>query len=306
MKVAHALDEAVLRLSRARIDEPRLEAEILLASLLDRERYWLYVHREADLDDTTIIMPFKALIERRARNEPTAYLTGQREFWSLSFLVTRDTLIPRPETEIIVEIGLDLARRERWTRPHIVDLGTGSGVLAVCLACEIQDALILAVDCSRKALTVAQENARRHRVESRIHFLQSDWLAALRPSRTTVTTANRGHSSDSFPGFDLIVANPPYVARRAQHLLAEEILDFEPEQALFSGEDGMDAIRTIIRQTPGILRRQGWLVCEIGWDQGKPARQALKDTQRYEEVEIRKDLSGNDRVLVARTTSELA
>jgi release factor glutamine methyltransferase len=304
MKVARALDEAVSRLSRARIDEPRLEAEILLARLLDRERLWLYVHRDADLDDATII-PFKTLIERKARNEPTAYIVGQREFWSLSFVVSPDTLIPRPETEMLVEIGLELAKKERWTRPHILDLGTGSGVLAVCLACEIKDALIVAVERSQEALTVARENARRHRVESRIHFLRSDWLAALRPNRRTASAAARGDSSASATGFDLVVANPPYVARRAQHLLPKEVLNFEPEEALFSGADGMDAIRTITRQAPNVLRRRGWLVCEIGWDQGRRAEHVAKDTQKFEEVKIRKDLSGNDRVLVARTTSEL-
>jgi release factor glutamine methyltransferase len=300
MNVARALDEAVSRLSRARIDKPRLEAEILLARLLDRERLWLYLHREADLNDS-IITPFRSLVERKARNEPTAYILGQREFWSLPFTVTPNTLIPRPETEMIVEIGLALAKKESWTRPQILDLGTGSGILAVCLACEIHDATVVAIERSQGALTVARENARRHRVESRIHFLRSDWLAALRPNRPRAAAADRGDSSESTTGFDLVVANPPYVARRSQHILPEEVLNFEPEEALFSGEDGMDAIRTITNQSPTVLRRHGWLLCEIGWDQGRRAGQVAKDTQKYEKVEIRKDLSGNDRVLVTRT-----
>ena len=289
MTIAQALFAATKQLARAHIENPQLEAEILLAHLLGKERIWFHLHPEFLIEDP-INKQYMALVARRAMHEPAAYILEQREFWSLPFRVTRDTLIPRPETELIVEIALALVKQERWHRPFILDLGTGSGILAITLAYEISKAVLVATDRSFPALIVAHQNAKRHGVKSRVSLVQADWI---NPFRSCETGADRG--------FHLVVSNPPYVANKDKGLLAKEIFNYEPEGSLFSGKDGLEDIEKLIKAVPQILRKEAWFVCEIGHDQGKQVIQMTRDTGMYKCVEIRKDLSGIDRVLMAKT-----
>jgi release factor glutamine methyltransferase len=297
MKTAQALIAATEQLSRANIENPQLEAEILLAHLLGKERIWFHLHPEFLFEDP-VNRQYMALVARRAMHEPTAYIMEQQEFWSLSFRVTRDTLIPRPETELIVEIALSLVRRERWHRPFILDLGTGCGILAITLAREIPGASVVATDRSFPALIVAHQNAKRHGVKSRVSLVQADWVKPFRSCETGILPCEKG-AAGANRGFHLVVSNPPYVADKDKRFLAEEIFKYEPERSLFSGEDGLEDIEKLIKAVPRVLCKESWFICEIGWNQGKQAVQMTRDTGMYRCAEVRKDLSGRDRVLIA-------
>jgi len=298
MTIAQALFAATKQLSRAHIENPQLEAEILLAHLLGKERIWFHLHPEFLLEDP-VIKQYMALVARRATHEPTAYILGQREFWSLPFRVTRDTLIPRPETELIVEIALALVKQERWHRPFILDLGTGCGILAITLAYEIPEAVLVATDRSFPALIVAQQNAERHGVKSRVSLVQTDWINPFRSCETDIFPREKGIAVAN-QGFHLVISNPPYVANKDKRLMAKEIFKYEPEGSLFSGKDGLEDIEKLIKAVPQVLRKEAWFICEIGWNQGKQAIQMTRDTGMYKCAEIRKDLSGKDRVLMAK------
>lgn len=290
MTIREVLSRASALLRSSGIQTPRLDAEVILASVLGKDRSFLAIEGNSVVRDDSLQV-FEGFLARRAAHEPVAYITGEREFWSLPFRVTPDTLVPRPETETLVEKVLESARSEGWKRPWIIDAGTGSGNIAVSLASELSGARILAIDRSHAALLVARENARRNRVDERIFFLRADWLqAAGRPSP----------NPEGFPGFACVVSNPPYVALNEQEIVAIETLGFEPRQALFGGPDGMDAIRAIMCQAPRVLAPGGLLIMEIGWTQGeKVSRQAAR-TGLYEDVRIMQDLSGNERVFLAR------
>jgi release factor glutamine methyltransferase len=298
MTIAQALTAATKKLSHAHIENPQLEAEILLAHLLGKKRIWLHLHPEFLLEDS-VNEQYMALVARRAMHEPTAYILGQREFWSLPFCVTRDTLIPRPETELIVEIALALVKQERWHRPFILDLGTGCGILAITLAHEIPEATLVATDRSFPALIVAYQNAKRHGVESRVSLVQADWISPLRSYETGIPPPEKGIAGAN-QGFHLVVSNPPYVANKDKRILAKEVFNYEPEKSLFSEKDGFEDIEKLIKAVFQILRKEAWFICEIGYDQGKQAIQMARDTGKYKCVEIRKDLSGKDRVLMAK------
>lgn len=298
MTIARALFAATKQLARAHIENPQLEAEILLAHLLGKERIWFHLHPEFLLEDF-VNEQYMALVARRAMHEPTAYILEQREFWSLPFRVTRDTLIPRPETELIVEIVLALVKQERWHRPFILDLGTGCGILAITLAHEIPEAVLVATDRSFPALIVAQQNAERHGVKSRVGLVQTDWINPFRSCETDIFPREKGIAVAN-QGFHLVVSNPPYVANKDKRLLAKEIFKYEPEGSLFSGKDGLEDIEKLIKAVPQVLRKEAWFICEIGWNQGKQAIQMTRDTGMYKCAEIRKDLSGKDRVLMAK------
>lgn len=298
MTIAQALIAATKQLSHAHVEKPQLEAEILLAHLLGKKRTWFRLHPEFFLKDS-INGQYMALVARRATHEPTAYILGQREFWSLPFGVTRDTLIPRPETELIVEIALTLVKQEKWHRPFILDLGTGCGILAITLAYEIPWATLVATDRSFPALIVAHQNAKRHGVESKINLVQADWINPFKSCETGTFLPEKG-VIDTNKEFHLVVSNPPYIANKDKRLLAKEISNYEPEGSLFSGKDGLEDIEKLIKTVPQVLRKEAWFICEIGWDQGKQAIQMARDTGKYRYIEIRKDLSGRDRVLMAK------
>jgi release factor glutamine methyltransferase len=270
--------DAVLRRARAKLDP--VDAEWLLAHALGRPRAWLYAHADDKVDAGTQAR-FAGLVERRAAGEPVAYLTRSRGFWSFDLRVTPDTLIPRPETELLVELAL--ARLPRHDASRIADLGTGSGAIALALARERPDASVVATDASEAALAVARGNAAALGIGN-VRFGRGDWCAAL----------------DDAP-FDLIVSNPPYIADDDPHLAAGD-LRFEPLGALGSGPDGLDAIRAIIRGAPAHLVPGGWLLLEHGVAQGSAVR-ALLHAAGFIDVGTARDLEDRDRVTLGRRSA---
>nr|AGW45524.1 methyltransferase [uncultured bacterium Lac36W] len=265
--------DALLATARARVD--LADAEVLLGHVLGKSRTWLFAHDDACIaaDD---VERFSALLRRREAGEPVAYLIGRRGFWSFELAVTPDTLVPRPETELLVELAL---QRLPTSRPlRIVDLGTGSGAIALALAHERPLAHVVATDASGDALAVARANAQALRLAN-VEFRHGDWHAPLAGER-----------------FDLIASNPPYIAAGDPHL---HDLRFEPDAALASGADGLDAIRAIVRGVPLHLVPGGWLLLEHGFDQG-PAVRALLQAAGMSGVATERDLEGRDRVTLGR------
>ena len=255
---------SLLAAARQRI--PANEARLLLGHLLGRNAAWLEAHRD---DEVAIDSDYAARVERRVAGEPIAYLIGVREFYGRDFAVTPDVLIPRPETELLVDIAK--TKVSLGETAAVLDLGTGSGCLATTLALELPQARVTAVDVSPAALAVARHNARR--LGAQVEFVASDWFAALPPQR-----------------FDLIVANPPYIAAGDPHL-GEGDLRFEPAAALTDHADGLAAIREIIAAASGWLAAGGWLFFEHGYDQAAAVRQLL-EAAGFSEIGQQRDLAG--------------
>src|ERR1700723_410371 len=275
--VRGALKEAIARLRAAQVPSHTLAAELLLMYSLGCDRTWLYTNPEKPVDPE-VVQAYFALVARRASGEPTQYLTGKQEFWGLEFEVTPAVLIPRPETEHVMEVAL--ARLgERGLKIHldtgapreklqVADVGTGSGCLAVALAWELPHAEVFATDISAPALEVARRNAARHGVADRIHFVQCDLLSGL--ENTALSSVGARHAVPaSAPGgsmFDLIVSNPPYIAHNEADELQREVRDHEPHAALFGGPTGIEVYQRLIDQARGLLRDRGVLVLELGHD----------------------------------------
>jgi len=253
-------------------ESPRRDAEVLLGHCLGKPRSWLFTWPESPVDDTAL-QQFNALLQRRARGEPVAHLTGFREFWSLELEVDASTLIPRPDTETLVAWALGLAVP---ADAAVLDLGTGTGAIALALACERPGWRVTAIDASAAAVTLAQRNARRNRCEQ-VRLLQSDWFAALRGER-----------------FGLVVANPPYVAGDDPHLGLGD-LRFEPASALVADEQGLADLRRIIAAAPDHLAPGGWLLLEHGFEQA-PAVRELLAARGFRSIETRRDLAGQERI----------
>lgn len=249
----------------------RLEAELLLVHVLDKPRSWLIAHADDELGAAQA-SAYAVLVQRRRDGEPVAYITGRRGFWTLELEVTPATLIPRPETELLVELAL--ARMTPTSR--VVDLGTGSGAIALAVARECPTASVVATDASIEALAVAERNAARHGIRN-VRFMHGDWLAPLAGER-----------------FELIVSNPPYIEADDPHL-AQGDLRFEPASALASGTDGLDDIRRIVAQARDHLAPGGWLLMEHGWNQGTAVREVLS-AAGYREVFTEQDLEQRDRI----------
>lgn len=258
-------------------DSARADAETLLAELLGSERSQLRL-RHDDAIEAAVVLRLASWIERRKGGEPVAYIVGRQGFWTLDLVVDTAVLIPRPDTETLVEWALSLL--PAGTPARVLDLGTGSGAIALAVACERPAASVLATDVSEAALDVARENARRNGV-SNLSFACGPWLAAL--------------PTEAAP-FEVILSNPPYIAEGDIHLAA---LRYEPRLALTSGIDGLDAIREIVREAPAHLKSGGWLLLEHGRDQGAAVR-ALLTEAGFENVETRRDFGGNDRVTGGR------
>ncbi|MEO1575753.1 MAG: peptide chain release factor N(5)-glutamine methyltransferase [Pseudomonadota bacterium] len=275
--------EAVLKRAGAELsgisDSPGLDARVLLAAALDCSPAWLIAHAR---DALTVeqLDAFDRALARRQQGEPVAYVLGRREFWSLDLKVSPDTLIPRPDTETLVEVALGLV--ERIEAPRILDLGTGTGAIALALAHERADASVTATDRSEKALNVAQANARAHGLTARIGFAQGDWFDALDDGAT----------------FDLIVSNPPYVRRDDPHLSRGDVR-FEPVMALVAGDDGLEEYRRIAPGALNHLRAGGWLAVEHGADQGDEVS-ALFRRAPLAEVRTVTDLACQPRVTLGR------
>jgi release factor glutamine methyltransferase len=278
--IATLVESGTAALAAAGVPTARLDAEVLLAHACGIDRAALYARwRGAVPCDCRT--RFEGLVVRRQRREPLQYIVGHQEFWSLDFVVTPDVLIPRPETELLVELVLAILLEKGDASLRLCDLGTGSGCIAVALASELPRAQVWALDVSEPALGVAQLNARRHGVGGRIHFVAGDGFSAVKGLR-----------------LDAIICNPPYVSsrelRRAQPELA-----WEPRQALDGGPTALAVIERIVAEAPGYLRERGWLLMEMGADQCTAVEQ-LARTAGFSSVSVRTDYAGLPRVLVAR------
>lgn len=261
------------------ITEARLEAEILLARVVGKDRVYLYANYDAPVnqDERSI---FREFIKRRARKEPLAYITGTKEFMSLEFKVNPNVLIPRPETEIIVEKAIEVFRDQPCS---ICDIGTGSGALAISLAYYLPLARVFATDISPQALATARENAASLQIE--VEFLEGDLLSPF---------LDKEHC------FDLIVANLPYISQEEYHTLDSGVKSYEPQIALLAPGDGLDIYRRLLPQAFDLLKEGAYLFLEIGWQQGEKAMRMMSD---FEEVQLIKDLAGHNRVVMARKGS---
>lgn len=255
----------------------RADAEYLLAHALQTTRAWLYTHA-TDAVDEQVAQRYRRLLARRQAGEPVAYLTGWRGFWTLELQVTPATLVPRPETELLVELAL--ARLPPETAGRVADLGTGSGAIALAIAKERPRCRVVATDASPQALDVARGNAVRNRIAN-IAFRLGDWYAPL-----------------AGEAFDLIASNPPYIAEGDPHLQRGD-LRFEPTAALVSGADGLEAIRTIVDGAAAHLHPGGWLLLEHGLDQGAAVRGVLQ-AAGFHEVVTERDLEARERVSLGR------
>ena len=263
------------------IEHPRVDAEILLAWSLGLRRIDLYVQYDKPMTQQELVR-FREIVKRRARREPVAYITGEQEFWSLGLKVSPAVLIPRPETECLVETALTvLSQDEAPGARKILELGTGSGAVILALASERPGDILFATDQSGEALAVARDNARMLGVDQRISFLWGDWFVPV------------DRAGDSF---DLIISNPPYIRRSDISNLQPEIHRFEPNAALDGGPDGIECLRHIIDTAPNYLRPGGYVVLEIGHNQKALLAKVIDQTGCYGGVEFVKDYSGYDRV----------
>lgn len=266
------------------VDSPRLDAEVLLAHARGCQRIELYTAFDEEPAET-VRKAFRELVSRRATGTPVAYLVGQREFFSLSFDVTTDVLIPRPETEQLVVRALDLAKTMNLPEPlKIADVGAGSGVIAVCVAKHLKNCRVTAIDISKPALAVARRNAEKHGVAEQINFVEGDLLATL------PTTEQ----------FSLVLSNPPYVASTEMAGLAADVRDHEPRLALDGGEHGTQVIERLIAETPKHLLPGGWLLLEVGSPNADRVEAFISQNSDLELHETLKDIAGLPRVVQAK------
>ena len=271
------------------IDGPRIEAEILLAHALQLQRIDLYLQYDQPLS-TNELSQFKDFIKRRINREPVAYIVGSKEFWSMDFMVTKDVLIPRPETEFLVETTLNLLPQDSASNPtltpkRILELGTGSGAVVLALASMRPDHLFFASDRMMSVVNLAKQNAEHHGIKSRVSIICADWLDPFKDKR---------------PAFDLIVSNPPYIPSRVIGKLQPEIVKYEPISAIDGGEDGLSCLRYIINNAHFYLQRKGHLLLEMGHDQKNDIQKIVDQCAKYEKVVYTKDYSGYDRVVQMR------
>lgn len=284
MSIADAILNATEILRKAGVPEARREAGALLAHVLGRDRTFLISHAEDEIDDSTNFR-FLELVNRRASGEPQQYITGTQNFFGREFKVNSSVLIPRPETELLVEAALKIMGEGN---AFVCDVGTGSGCIAITILCERLNCRAVALDISAAALLVANENAVEHKVEDRVSFFESDCYASLPPD---------------LPKFDLIVSNPPYVSAEAVTGLQREVRDHEPQVALTPGADSLSVIRKLLTQSPELLKQQGHLILEIGFDQAEKVT-ALIDKVVWSLIEILPDLQGIPRIVVLRKRAE--
>lgn len=287
MEIRAALRAGLKILLENHVPSAQLAADLLLMHVLDRDRGYIHAHPEIEIPPDIADRYFR-LIAERATGKPTQYITGHQEFWGLDFEVSPDVLIPRPETEHLVEAVLDLASRQGATkndRLRILDVGTGSGCIALALASELPQALVFGADISRPALVVASTNALRLAMPERVKFLESDLLA-------------RFLDADFFSSFDFVVSNPPYVAHAERDKVQREVRDFEPRLAWGDLARGDQLYRRLIPQALQVLKPGGYLAMEIGYNMRDTVLPLL--AEGWTEVEVRPDLAGIPRVVIAR------
>ncbi len=276
MLLKQALDEAIARLTAAEVGSPRMNAEVLLMFTLGCDRAYLYAHPERGLSPDEQAR-YEAVIAERATHKPSQYITGHQEFWGLDFIVSSAVLIPRPETEHVVETVLEVAKE--FLRPRIVDVGTGSGCIAIALGKELPRAEIEGVDISTEAIEIARANAVRLECE-RVQFRVNDLLAGFLDA-----------------AYDFVVSNPPYVGEDEPDKVQRQVREYEPKTAVFAGPKGLDVYRRLIPQAHTVVKPGGWLVVEIGFSIEEQVRTLLAG---WSEVQVTADLQGIPRVIAAR------
>ncbi|MGV8057313.1 MAG: peptide chain release factor N(5)-glutamine methyltransferase [Smithellaceae bacterium] len=281
MLVRDILNEAARNFVIAGIGSPRLDAEVLLAFCLGCERLDFFKNPLNPVDEVTQAS-FQKLMARRLKWEPVAYITSRKEFWSFVLEVNNSVLIPRPDTEVLVEEALAVCNQIHSAKIKILDIGTGSGAIALALSSEISRAKVTATDISATALAVACKNAHSLDLDSQIEFLQGDLFKPV------------------VDIFDIIVSNPPYIADEEYEKLPAGVKDYEPREALLAGAEGLDFYRKIISEAPGHLKKNGWLVLEIGATQDVRVADIFEATGLYNDISIRNDYAGRPRVIKAR------
>ena len=278
--IAETILQGAHRLRKAGVPEAQREAGSLLGYVLGRDRSFILTHAEDAIAEEQAER-FRECLERRAQGEPLQYITANQEFFGLDFEVTKDVLIPRPETELLIETALELLTPS--ADAFICDVGTGSGCIVITLMQQRKQARAVAFDISPAALAVARRNAVRHSVAERIDFVLSDCFAAL-------------NSREPRPSFDLIVSNPPYVEEGAMAELQREVRDFEPRSALAAGADGLDIIRRLLLEAPSFLKTGGYFLLEIGFNQAAAVRELL-DPKIWKLMDFHKDMQGIPRTV---------
>ncbi len=263
-------------LRESHVENPELESSLLLSKAIGIKAVdiFAYPERKVELDK---VEEFRRLLERRLKREPVAYILSEKEFYSRPFIVSPDVLIPRPETEILIEEALIVTKS--ISHPLVVDAGTGSGCIAVTIGCEREDARIFATDISFEALLVAGENSKRHRVIERISLVRTDFLS--------------GFKEDSI---DIVLSNPPYVNESDFSKLESNVKDFEPKASLLGGKDGLNCIRKIVHQAGMVLKKGGWCIVEVGANKSESVSEIF-DFVGFRDVSYVKDLSGIERVV---------
>jgi release factor glutamine methyltransferase len=279
--VSKLLDWTTNYFKKFNIEWPHLEAEILLAHALGLKRIDLYIQHERILNKEELAK-FKDLIKRREKKEPIAYITNNQPFMSLDFYVDQSVLIPRPETELLVGIIIDLIKNDSRLIT-IADIGTGSGCIAVSLAKYLPQVKTIGIDASQEAIVIAHKNAVKHGLENRCEFRFGSLLDPLAEK------------------VDMILSNPPYIQSDQIEKLQEEVAIWEPRDALDGGKDGLEYIRKIIEQAPAHLASEGKIYIEIGFDQKEKVKELARETGKYQEIRIIKDLSGKDRIFYGKT-----
>lgn len=287
MTVLELLNWSTDMLKDHQIENPRLNSELLLAHSLNFSREGLYrnLHRPLKRRDKEAL---ERLIQRRISGEPLQYILGHQEFWSIDFKVDPRVLIPRPETELLVEQSLLILSKNSFKRiPSVLEIGTGSGAIAIALAKEVTNIFLVATDISREALRLAKENARSAGLGHQIKFVNGDLFSSLRSSKEEGT-------------FDMILSNPPYIHRLELQTLAREVKEYEPMIALDGGEDGLEFYRRMIPEAPFYLREGGWLLLEVGQGQGSLVSKWMEEEGDFLKPECILDLSGIERVVKAQ------
>jgi release factor glutamine methyltransferase len=288
-------------LDAADVGSPRMNAEVLLMFVLGADRAYLYAHPERELTPEEESR-YGDVLAQRAAGMPSQYITGHQEFWGLDFVVSPAVLIPRPETEHLVEAVLELARGMQ--RPSLVDVGTGSGCIALALAHELKDAEVYAVDLSGDALEIARANAARLQLEKQVRFLRADVLAVIptedfSPSEEPALSLSKGTCFSGFHDLDFVVSNPPYVGFSEADKVQKSVFEFEPRMAVFAGENGLDVIHPLIEQAHDALKPVGWLAVEIGYSMRDAVVNLLRP-RMWEEIRVVPDLQGIPRVVAAK------
>lgn len=263
-------------LRESHAENPELESSLLLSKALSINAVDIYAYPERKVASDKV-EEFKQLLERRLRKEPVAYILGEKEFYSRPFIVSPDVLIPRPETEILVEEALKVAKNV--SHPLVVDAGTGSGCIAVTISCECENAQIFATDISLEALLVAGANSKRHRVVEKISLVRTDFLNSFKEE-----------------SIDLALSNPPYITESDFSKLESNVKDFEPKESLLGGEDGLDCMRKIVHQAGRVLKNGGWCIVEVGDSQSENVSKIF-DYIGFRDISSVRDLSGIERVI---------